>query len=100
MTRCPPGNLHPPAAGLFGKRSVLGVREAACLWHPPGERDETPLVERSGARGLLPTARGVQAGALVGDTTAGTPSSPSASPRTCCAAITSTWPAPAWASPP
>ena len=68
----PAGNLHPPAGGLFGKRSVLGVREAACLWHPPGERDETPLVERSGARGLLPTARGVQAGALVGDTTAGT----------------------------
>ena len=67
----PAGNLHPPAGGLFGKRSVLGVREAACLWHPPGERDETPLVERSGARGLLPTARGVQAGALVGDTTAG-----------------------------
>ena len=51
---------------------MLGVREAACLWHPPGERDETPLVERSGARGLLPTARGVQDGALVGDTTAGT----------------------------
>ena len=68
----PAGNLHPSAGGLFGNRSVLGVREAACLWHPPGERDETPLVERSGSRGLLPTARGVQAGALVGDTTAGT----------------------------
>ena len=29
-------------------------------------------MERSGSRALLPTTRGVQAGALVGDTTAGT----------------------------
>ena len=65
--------LHPTAPGLFGKRSVLGVREAAALWHPPGARDETPLVERSGARVLLPSARGVKSGALVGDTTAGKP---------------------------
>ena len=36
-------NLHPAGPGLFGKRSVLGVREVAALWHPPGERDETPL---------------------------------------------------------
>ena len=68
----PAVSLHPAGPGLFGRRSVLGVREAACLWHPPGEGDETPLVERSGSRALLPTARGVQAGALVGDTTAGT----------------------------
>ncbi len=67
----PAVSLHPAGPGLFGKRSVLGVREAACLWHPPGAGDETPLVERSGARGLLPTARGVRGGALVGDTTAG-----------------------------
>ena len=40
-------NLHPAGPGLFGKRSVLGVREAAALWHPPGEGDETPLEERS-----------------------------------------------------
>ena len=64
-------SLHPPGPGLFGSRSVLGVREVAALWHPPGARDETPLVERSGAKVLLPSARGVMSGALVGDTTAG-----------------------------
>ena len=69
----PTANLHPAGAGLFGKRSVLGVREAAALWHPPGARDETPLVARSGARVLLPTARSVSGGAYVGDTTTGTP---------------------------
>ena len=68
----PLANLHPDGPGLFGKRSVLGVREVAALWHPPGERDETPLVERSGSRALLPPARSVSGGALVGDTTAGT----------------------------
>ena len=62
----------PAGPGLFGKRSVLGVREAAALWHPPGARDETPLVERSGARALCPRP-GVRGGALVGDTTAGKP---------------------------
>ena len=69
-----PDMLHPAGPGLFGRRSVLGVREAACLWHPPGAGDETPLVERSGARALSPSAkgvRGVRGGALVGDTTAG-----------------------------
>ena len=66
-----PENLHPAGPGLFGKRSVLGVREAAALWHPPGAGDETPLVERSGARALSPSAKGVRGGALVGDTTAG-----------------------------
>ena len=65
--------MHPSGPGLFGKRSVLGVREAAALWHPPGARDETPLVERSGARALIPSARGVRGGALVGHTTAGSP---------------------------
>ena len=66
-----PDMMHPAGPGLFGSRSVLGVREAACLWHPPGAGDETPLVERSGARALSPSARGVRGGALVGDTTAG-----------------------------
>ena len=66
-----PDMLHPPGPGLFGKRSVLGVREVACLWHPPGAGDETPLVERSGARALSPSAKGVRGSALVGDTTAG-----------------------------
>jgi len=35
-------HLHPTGPGLFGGRSVLGVREAAGLWHPPGAGDETP----------------------------------------------------------
>ena len=65
--------LHPTGPGLFGRRSVLGVREVASLWHPPGARDETPLVERSGSRALIPSARGVRGGALVGHTTAGRP---------------------------
>ena len=67
----PVSNLQPAGPGLFGRRSVLGVREAAALWHPPGAGDETPLVERSGPRALLPSARGVKGGALVGHTTAG-----------------------------
>ena len=68
-----PEMLHPAGPGLFGGRSVLGVREVASLWHPPGAGDETPLVERSGARALSPSAKGVRGGALVGDTTAGKP---------------------------
>ena len=68
-----PSNLNPAGPGLLGRRSVLGVREVACLWHPPGAGDETPLVERSGARALMPFAKGVRGGALVGDTTAGKP---------------------------
>ena len=69
----PAVSLSPAVPGFLGKRSVLGVREAAALWHPPGPGDETPLVERSGARVLLPSLRGVKGGALVGDTTAGKP---------------------------
>ena len=65
--------LHPSVPGLFGGRSILGVREVAALWHPPGAGDETPLVERSGARVLMPLAKGVRGGALVGETTAGRP---------------------------
>ncbi len=67
-----PDALHPSGPGLFGNRSVLGVREVAALWHPPGAGDETPMVERSGARALSPSAKGTRGGALVGDTTAGT----------------------------
>ena len=66
-----PDMLHPSGPGLFGGRSVLGVREAAALWHPPGVRDETPLLARTGSRALIPSAKGVKGGALVGDTTAG-----------------------------
>ena len=69
----PTATLHPAGPGLFGKRSVLGVREAAALWHPPGEGDETPLVERSGSRALAPQARSVRTGAPVGDATGGVP---------------------------
>ena len=68
-----PSLLRPAGPGLFGRRSVLGVREVAALWHPPGAGDETPLVERSGSKGLIPSARGIRGGALVGDTTAGKP---------------------------
>ncbi len=66
-----PFRLQPEGPGIFGKRSILGVREVACLWHPPGGGDETPLVERSGARALVPSARSVRGGALVGRTTGG-----------------------------
>ena len=65
--------LHPAGPGLFGGRSILGVREASALWHPPGAHDETPLVARSGAKALIPSAHGAKGGALVGDTTAGKP---------------------------
>ena len=65
--------MHPAPPGLLRGRGVLGVREAAALWHPPGARDETPLVARSGAKVLLPSAKEVSGGALVGATTAGTP---------------------------
>ena len=67
----PSAHLHPAGPGLFGGRSVLGVREAAGLWHPPGAKDETPLVARAGSRALLPSARGTSGGALVGETTTG-----------------------------
>ena len=67
-------SLAPRSRGFFGQRSVIGVREAAALWHPPGPGDETPQVERSGARVLLPSLRGMKEGALVGDTTAEKPS--------------------------
>ena len=66
-------SLEPVPPGLFGRRGVLGVREVAALWHPPGAGDETPLVERSGAKALLPAGRNVTGGALVGETTAGAP---------------------------
>ena len=68
-----PTALEPSGPGLFGKRSIMGAREAACLWHPPGARDETPLVARAGAKALMPTARSVRGGAHVGDTVTGTP---------------------------
>ena len=37
-----PEVLHPSGPGLFGSRSVMGVREAAALWHPPGLQTNLP----------------------------------------------------------
>ena len=89
----PTANLHPAGPGLFGKRSVLGVREVAALWHPPGAGDETPLVERSGP-GCCSPRRG-ESGA---ERTWGRPppgnAGTSISPTTCSGVTTSTWPAP------
>jgi len=66
-------SLEPASPGFFGQRSIIGVREAAALWHPPSPGDETPLVERSGSRALIPAPLGLRDGAPVGDTTAGKP---------------------------
>ena len=68
-----PSILHPAGPGLFTRRSILGVREVAAMWHPPGEKDETPFVQRSGSRILLPSTRSVRGGAYVGDTSSETP---------------------------
>ena len=75
----PSANLDPAGLGLFAKRSILGVREVAALWHPPGERDETPLPWAP----PLPDLPGT-----------------STSPRTSSGNTPCTWPARAWASPP
>ena len=63
-----PPRLLPRPAGLFRRRSVLGVREAAALWHPPGPADESPLVARAGARALPPQVGELAGGAEVGTT--------------------------------
>ena len=63
--------LGPEPPGLFGRRSVIGVREAAALWHPPSPSDDTHSVERSGARVLTPTGKSIRSGAPVGKTTGG-----------------------------
>ena len=63
----------PPRRGMFQARNVLGVRELASLWHPLGGGDDLPMVRRSGARALLPSARGVSGGAYVEDTVSGRP---------------------------
>ena len=68
----PTASFHIPGPGLFGSRTILGVREVASLWHPLGARDDTPLVARSGAKVLLPSSGGVREGALIGHSTGGT----------------------------
>ncbi|MYD36219.1 MAG: type IV secretion system DNA-binding domain-containing protein [Dehalococcoidia bacterium] len=65
--------LAPTSPGLFGRHSVLGVREVAALWHPPATRDETPPIERSGSRVLPPARRELAIGAHVGDATSDPP---------------------------
>ena len=65
--------LAPRPAGLFGKRSVLGVREVAALWHPPGAVDETHELARAGSKSLPPTRYALNEGALVGDSTGDDP---------------------------
>ena len=63
----------PPGRGMLRSRNVLGVREAAALWHPLGAGDDLPMVARSGARVLFPSAKGVSGGAHVGDTVSSRP---------------------------
>ena len=65
--------LEPVAPGLLTKPAILGVREVASLWHPPGSRDETPFLERAGAKMVLPPPSLFQEGAAVGATTQGVP---------------------------
>ena len=69
----PKTTLAAPSRGFLQGRDVFGVREVAAMWHPPGAADEAPLVDRTGAKVLIPLARGVAAGAYVGDATAGKP---------------------------
>ena len=94
-----PSMLHPTGPGLFGKRSVLGVREAACLWHPPGAGTRRPWSPAPGPRCCCPPP----AASAAAPTSATPPPGPPGrftSPPTCSGGTTSTWPAPAWASPP
>ena len=60
-----PDMLHPAGPGLFGGRSVLGVREIAALWHPPGAgRRDAPggALRREGAPALGEGRQGRRAG--------------------------------------
>ena len=62
-------SLQSLGQGLFGRRSVFGVREVASLWHPPSPSDETPPVDRSGSKVLPPSAKALDFGAHVGSFT-------------------------------
>ena len=94
-----PEMLHPAGPGFFGKRSVMGVREAACLWHPPGAGDETPWWPAPGPGCSCPRPA---ASAAAPTSATPPPARPGrfTSPKTCSGDTTSTWPAPAWANPP
>ena len=76
-----PDMMNPAGPGLFGGRSVLGVREAACLWHPPRRRRrDAPgrAVRRKGAQSLRQGREGRRAG---GRHHGGQAQGPSASPK-------------------
>lgn len=60
-------SLAPSAPGWFRSPAVLGARELAALWHPPGAGDETYEVGRSGAKALPPPSRELREGAHVGE---------------------------------
>ena len=66
-------SLPPAPTGLFRRRSVLGVREVAALWHPPSASDETHELARSGAKVQLPPMNSLREGAKVGFTTGDEP---------------------------
>ena len=68
-----PVGLQPAGPGLFRPAGVLGLREAAALWHPPGPSDETHELDRAPAKVLLPPRHALHEGAPVGETTADTP---------------------------
>ena len=52
-----PSILHLSGPGLFGKRSVVGVREAACLWHSPGAGGEDAAAHGAQRPGRRPCRR-------------------------------------------
>ena len=65
--------LHPSGPRLFGSNSVLGVREVAALRHPPGPSDETPELERSAGKLILPPRHSLKEDTVVGDKTGDVP---------------------------
>ena len=49
----PDAGVNPPRRGLLQSRNVLGVREAAALWHPPGTRRRHAPGRAFGVEGAL-----------------------------------------------
>ena len=97
----PSANLHPAGPGLDScRRSVLGSAGGGLPVAPAGRRGrDSPggALRRQGATALGPGSPGRRPG---GRHHRRGQAGRSASPRTCCAGTTSTWPVPAWASPP